>query len=320
MQNKWIWVTRWNAVIDRLKTLRLNQGTNTVINQIQTVGQVVSAKVNAQTLHPWKISVKWSLLTKQYFISLQPGFVNGRSAKVSLPDAKSPQKRTLVDLTDLPDIPVPNGMWTDGTKLPVRQFFLDLGVQQGKSDQQLADAVIAGQTQAVTGAATVGLLRVDVVLSVQKLIANGEIFGVGDEVQYSYKVANNSVDVRMNTARIVLTPHWTGDQPVAPDLTGQIEESGFDEVLLATVYLLTPDATTTKVSGQETVYVAQSVFWNLGYQPFLTLLNYNGTTLTPKIAFGDIMSAATEISRLEAIMAQPFGVKPPSNKGYFWTL
>jgi hypothetical protein len=315
-------VQQWNDLVKSVQRHALFQGKNITVGA-GNAGQYVSDRnaLSSEVTHPWKITMGWDSNAEQYFFQMVPGFVNGRPAKVPMVDPNDKKKVILVDVLEMPKVPIPNSTWIDGTQMPLRPFFSSMGVTQTSSGAEKLDAVQNGTT-VTEQAPGKGLLRCEVVLSVSKLIVNGELTGIGDEVMTSYSISGNSVDVRQNTARVHVASQFSRDQPAMEIGPGEIpQESLVDEVPLATLYLVNDTPGIMDVTGEEDVYVAQGVFWNLGYVPFLTLLNYQGVTINPNLAAAGvgIFGALAEIGRLEALMAMPFGVKPPSNAGYFWT-
>jgi len=315
-------VQQWNDLVKSVQRHTLFQGKNITVGT-GNAGQYVSDRnaLNSEVTHPWKTTLVWNSDAKQYFLQMVPGFVNGRPAKVPMVDPNDKKKVILVDVLEMPKVPIPNFTWIDGTQMPLRPFFSSMGVTRTSSGAEKLDAVQNGTT-VTEQAPGKGLLRCEVVLSVSKLIVNGELTGIGDEVMTSYSISGNSVDVRQNTARVHIASQYSRDQPAMEIGPGEIpQEPLVDEVRLATLYLVNETPGMMDVTGEEDVYVAQGVFWNLGYVPFLTLLNYQGVTINPNLAAAGvgIFGALAEIGRLEALMAMPFGVKPPSNAGYFWT-
>ncbi len=314
-------VQQWNDLVKSVQRHTLRGGTSVTVGS-GNAGQYVSARNTASTMdHPWKVTMGWDSDAEQYFFQMVPGCVNGRPAKVPMTDPKDEAKVILVDVLEMPKVPIPNSIWIDGTQMPLRPFFSSLGVTRTSSTAEKLDAVQSGTT-ITEQAPGKGLLRCEVVLTVSKMIANGELTGIGDEVMTSYSISGNSVDVRQNTARIHVASQFSGDQPAMEIGPGEIpQEPLVDEVRLATLYLVNETPGTMDVTGEEDVYVAQGTFWNLGYVPFLTLLNYQGVTINPNLAAAGvgIFGALAEIGRLETLMSMPFGVKPPSNAGYFWT-
>jgi hypothetical protein len=315
-------VQQWNDLVKSVQRQALYQGKNITVGT-GNAGQYVSDRnaLSSEVTHPWKITMGWDSNAEQYFLQMLPGFVNGRPAKVPMVDPKDKKKVILVDVLEMPKVPIPNFTWIDGTQMPLRPFFTSLGVTRTSSAAEKLDAVQSGTTITEQPPGK-GLLRCEVVLTVSKLIANGELTGIGDEVMTSYSISGNSVDVRQNTARVHVASQYSRDQPPMEIGPGEIpQEPLVDEVRLATLYLVNETPGMMDVTGEEDVYVAQGVFWNLGYVPFLTLLNYQGVTINPNLAAAGvgIFGALAEIGRLEALMAMPFGVKPPSNAGYFWT-
>ena len=315
-------VQQWNDLVKSVQRHALFQGKNITVGT-GNAGQYVSDRnaLSSEVTHPWKVTMGWDSNAEQYFLQMVPGFVNGRPAKIPMVDPKDEKKVILVDVLEMPKVPIPNFTWIDGTQMPLRPFFSSLGVTRTSSAAEKLDAVQSGTT-ITEEAPGKGLLRCEVVLTVSKLIANGELTGIGDEVMTSYSISGNSVDVRQNTARVHVASQFSRDQPAMEIGPGEIpQEPLVDEVRLATLYLVNDTPGMMDVTGEEDVYVAQGVFWNLGYVPFLTLLNYQGVTINPNLAATGvgIFGALAEIGRLEALMAMPFGVKPPSNAGYFWT-
>jgi hypothetical protein len=314
-------VQQWNDLVKSVQRHTLRAGTNITLGS-GNAGQYISARnATAGMEHPWKVTLGWDSNAEQYFLQMVPGFVNGRPAKVPMVDPDDKKKVILVDVLEMPKVPIPNFTWIDGTQMPLRPFFSSMGVTRTSSVAEKLDAVQNGTT-VTEQAPGKGLLRCEVVLSVSKLIVNGELTGIGDEVMTSYSISGNSVDVRQNTARVHVASQYSRDQPPMEIGPGEIpQEPLVDEVRLATLYLVNDTPGMMDVTGEEDVYVAQSTFWNLGYVPFLTLLNYQGVTINPNLAAAGvgIFGALAEIGRLEALMAMPFGVKPPSNAGYFWT-
>ncbi|MEI6715717.1 MAG: hypothetical protein WCO60_18345 [Verrucomicrobiota bacterium] len=319
MHNKPVDVDQWNALVDSLARCRLVGGLNvTAATDGRTGGQVISCDLATAQAgrfnHPWKIAPRWSESLRSYTFKVYPGFVNGLPARATVPDPADGESRVKVELTEFPEIIIPDSRWTEAAQYGVLQYFKDLGV---------ADAPKDGEDSAPTRL----LYRCDVVLSIPKMVINGELNVEDGEVKYSYTTGNQTLDVRENRANIVTYAKWSPPEITSAAMAAfgeLVEEPSTDELLLGTIYLLGPSPEEVAVDASQwdsfSVHVAHSVFWNLGYVADTQLLSYQGTTITPRTNLTSALDALGEIGRLTSLMSTPFGDKPPSNPGHYWTV
>lgn len=320
MHNKPVSVAAWNELVASLQRCRLFAGVNVFASTDSISGEQVLSLNPAVTQaakfnHPWRITARWSDTLKQYTFRVYPGFVNGVPARVSIPDPEdlTGEKRIQVELTQFPDIVIPDTRFVEAAQYGVPKYFQDMGV---------ADGVPADEEEPPS---TRALFRCDVVLSIPKLILNGDLTVVGEELKYSYTTGKQTVEVRENRARILTYAKWTPPSLGADVLGVGMDEPIADELVLGTIYLLGRsqeelEASPNEWENQYSIHVAHNVFWNLGYLADTQLLSYQGTTITPRANLTSALDALGEIGRLQALFATPYGVKPPSNLGHFWTV
>ena len=257
--------TAWNRLIDLLAR-----------NQI--LGSTVMRPENWR--HPWQVSPAWDAERQQWIARIEPGFVNGLDATVSLPFSDAPQetRQRLRDqrldeadavdcwLTEEPRLPLatwraigadadPGGTITtmDGALEvsfePVPKFFAALGV--GESPNIAAQLDDLGIMQRIAGELDAQketrLLRASELVLHQDRFATSTQWTMGlgfdgSHAQFSviYKMPPNM----RQRAYIRTMARWNevASTPVQDRLRGDWTDNTYDARRLATVYLVSPTA------------------------------------------------------------------------------
>jgi len=280
--------TAWNRLVDFLA-------------RNQVLGSTVLRSGNWK--HPWELTPTWDADRREWTTRIEPGFVNGQDATVSLPFRDAPEETrerlrdqqkepdALVDcwLTEEPQLPLtawraigsdadPGAVSTSGEGTvtisfeAVPAFFKALGVGDPPNlSSQISDLGIVQRLSGELASATqTRLLRATELVLYQDRFATSTQWQTGlgfdgSNAQFSviYKRPPNMRD----RAYLRSMARW---QPIDPTplqnrLTGDWMDQTFDALPLATVYLLSPPETPqgSLPDGTWTPFVKHRLFWNL---------------------------------------------------------
>ena len=261
----------WNKLVDFLRRHQL-LGCTTL--------------TNSTWRHPWQVDVTWNTEAQAWQARVVPGFVNGQDATVSVEVIENGQRQWKdVPLTDDPAIPLttfraigsdaePDNILTSGTGdtnlnyEPVPEFFTSLGVGSRSSVQVNADMGFV--TNSAEPSSKRKLRACDLVLHHDRPATTSSwITGTGfDGTFASFAVGTKQ---RANARpHAYLRTSKRFKEALQPDpvqqLKGVWEDVDHDSLLIATVYLLSPeDDTSDTLDETWTPYVKHQVFWNLLY-------------------------------------------------------
>ena len=274
---KTISATAWNNLIDRLR-------------RDQVLGCTVLQ--SGAWKHPWQVSAAWNPDLGQWEAEIQPGFVNGLDAEVSLRAEEAPEA-TLVRLGLKPDKAGDDAVdaWlTEQPRLPLTQwraigsdappesvslsgpgdivtshesvpeFFLALGVTAPPRELFSPSSPAPGTR----------LLRAtEIVLRKDRLTTGSDwTFGAGIDGTFAqFNVTYHLPPGARERAYLRCATKYVPPQPPDPiqQMQGVWEDEGYDPLHIATVYLLSPpDAPAGSEPGPEWApHMRHRVFWNL---------------------------------------------------------
>jgi hypothetical protein len=239
------------------------------------LASVVALK-NAAWRHPFNVRPVWNGLSKNWEGDIKPGLVNANDVTLSLNGQD-------VRLTDGARLPLTSfrAIGPDSTGTPemaddgsisvsyegVPEFFAVRGVANPPKTQVQDSSIVTSPGQEHTR-----LLRaLDIVLNVDRPATSSQFTtGIGaDGILAQYSVTSASSPSARPLAYLTTSPQFT---PLpAPDPTDRFQgvwaDAPLDQLLLATVYLLSPmDASLGSAPDQSwQPFVAHHVFWNLAH-------------------------------------------------------
>ncbi|EDY16675.1 hypothetical protein CfE428DRAFT_5788 [Chthoniobacter flavus Ellin428] len=323
---------------------------------LSELGEAIAARPSNQFKHPWFTTPSWSGSAQQWVATVQPGFVNeacpiyratvAEQQAVGNPWEINPltgepffsasvfnsQQSTLNSQlsVDLPLYLTPAialnfyGIGWDGDgNAGVPDFFVQLGAARlpaGKS----VDTAPPPDNLRLLRACDIWLHqpRSGLTSSVD-LNPSGFITGQGS-VQQTLSIASPAPS---DVLRVLAGTFQPIDQTAAIDpLSGDYTEPNFDELLISTVYLLSPPNTPigTEPDGSWTPYVRHNLFWNLQWaQPFFQpISNDPGTPFIPPLAGGVAQIAIGFLaSSINDAAQQALNIlQGHSMAGSFWTI
>jgi hypothetical protein len=321
------------------------------------LGQTLAAGGGGRWRHPWFISPFWVPTAEKWMATVKPGFVSGRAPFVRTTAAEQDgnnrdfginplsgqpyfsahvfgpgtSKATTPIFVDVPLYlsPAMNLTWRavgyDGDpQFPVPQFFLDRGV--GNAPRvNVEEGTISGDTERPVG---LRLLRAcDFILhqprnalSSQISLEPGPATGISNVTQ--------TITLRSPAASDALRVYagYASTQgPTLDAVTGEYDEPAWDELLIGTVFALSPTGVPmgAEPDGTWATFVRHQLFWNLNYQParFRPITTNAGVPFIPPLVFGVASLAINFIAAglndgtqqaLNILMAH-------SQAGYWWT-
>jgi hypothetical protein len=353
--------SEWNrSVGPRLKRAEIRAAQRAKVNKTPG-GQTIELGDRSKWRHPWFTQPVYIAAERRWIATVLPGFVNGRAPVYrttvremeELPDYginplngerhfsrwvfRQPGSRATTTRIDIPLYHRPAialnfrklGFDGDGD---VPQFFLERGVQAKPKDlgqQLLGGGVNVQSLQRKPGSR---LLRAsDIVLHQPRTaitsdisIEPGIVTGISNVTQTLglRSAAADDVLKIMSTARFAPTaPLAAGIDPLA----GNYEEATWDEILVSTVYLLSPPGVPleSEPDSRWTSFVRHGLFWNLSYaQPkFGAKPTDPGVPYIPPLAGGaaqlviNFVTAAINDATQQALNI----LQAHSMAGHFWT-
>jgi hypothetical protein len=289
-----ITATAWNKLVDFLRRHQL-LGCTTL--------------TNGTWKHPWQVDVTWNTETKTWQARVVPGFVNGQDVTVSVEVIKSGQRQWQdIPLTDDPAFPLtvfralgsdadPDNILTSDTGdttltfEPVPEFFNALGVGSRASLSMNADTGFVTNSGEATSKRK--LRACDLVLHHDRPATTSSwITGTGfDGTFASFAVGTKQRANARPHAYLRTTKRFEEAAPPDPlqQLKGLWEDTDHDSLLIATVYLFSPEGSTSDTVDEHwTPYVKHHAFWNLLYTHNRqdTPLNANPLILNTGLAAG----------------------------------
>ena len=289
-------------------------------------GTTLEAPKDSAARHPWMTRARWNARLGQWLATVEPGFVNeatpfyralvqeqqaidpswGANPLSGLPyfssaifSKEKPSdavRRVDVPLYLRPAMPMTfRALGFDGSpQYPVPAFFLKMGVVATPRPPTAEEAADGAELVDTVKPKNLRLLRAcDFILHQPRSALTSTItLEAGPATGFSN--VKQTLSTRTQTAGDVLQI-FTGvasdrtAQPINP-LAGDYEEQTFDEILVSTVFLLSPpNAPLGSVPNETwTPYVRHNLFWNVLYeQPaFQPIPGDPGTPYIPPLAAG----------------------------------
>lgn len=297
-------------------------------------------------LHPWHTSLQWREEKDEkgkdksaWLVRIVPGFVNGKPPEVPALAYENDKKVTVKPtLLDDVAIPIPNSMFRDirGAEYgeAVSRYFQDLGVKEEKAGVSIGtESVVLNLSEQEQEGERL-LRAVDIVLTAFRATYKVDVsfpanLVTGQLVDYSV-LLDISQALRPTQISVMqkIPPPKTGNDLIQR-LIGNYGDDGFDQILVSTVYFVSPPKSiATKpldtVTDEWTPVVKHNLFWNVGYwsdveppknfqqlQPGLGLLAFTGRyTVAPAATLGAMEAM------FQSILNAAFN-EPP--KGVFYT-
>ena len=247
----------------------------------------------AQWHHPWTTKPYWNAARKEWSVIVRPGFVNGICPSV----LTTPER-----MKSTPAFLAPVTAWDGAADIAQAATLADGGNDFSQVDQQTRvfvplyrNPLLALNTRPLTGDAgapipayftrrgvTAGgrrlLVSSDIVLhqprtglTSQVDIQPGLLTGISNVTQ----TLGLASPIAADTLKLFSTPDFSAIDPNAgiDPLTNDYTEYTWDELLVATVFLLSPPDATGQPDGSWTALVRHSLFWNLQYaQPVFEVI------------------------------------------------
>jgi len=238
--------------------------------------------------HPWRVSPVWNGIAERWECKIEPGFCNGTDV---MAQTERDGETVEAPLTDAPSVVLSGWRSIGGSGNVVfgesgevvPEFFQKLGVRG--AEVITADVLETGRVVDITaerlrgldpGAAPLELperlLRaVDIVVQMTRPRAVVDWqFGVAGvtatTAQFSVGISGTvAARAKLRVIPRLVTVGAADDLTI---LSGLVADTGFDQVKVATVYLLSPpDLGEGAAVGPEWVpYVRHDLFWNLSYE------------------------------------------------------
>jgi len=293
-------------------------------------GVSFSAPTGSRWRHPWFTQPRWDADARRWVATVKPGFVNGNAPVVQMTIAEAraaadqgygknplsgedyfsawifdhpkeafPSFILDVPLYFSPALPLTfRGIGFDAPGSAVPQFFRDRGVNA--APPTLEDNLLSGAPENLDDAGPPKgnrLLRAaDIILHQPRtgLTSNvsmepGIVTGVSNVTQTLSLLSPSPAD----RLKVYCTSDFSEEQAAASGidpLSGDFTEQTFDEIPVATVYLLSPPNTApgTAPDATWTPFVQHNLFWDLNYaQPAFSPVS------NTQNALGDLLGVAT---------------------------
>jgi hypothetical protein len=328
------------------------------------LGEALSARGSGRFKHPWFTTPAWSPSANRWMATVNPGFVNEQTlvfratveeqqtagnpwennpltgkpffsdSVFSKPVAEKKTRAVDLPLYLEPTIPLDfRGVGFDGDPTaPVPQFFLDLGVAKAPrqpSPEDLLDG-LSNPTDSAPPADLRLLRACDLWLHQPRLALTSDITlqpgpatGISNVTQtlgLRSPAPNDALRILQGT----FTPFTSFRGGIDP-LAGDYEEPAYDELLISTVYLLSPPNVPLGSEPDPTwrPYVRHHLFWNLNWaQPgFRPLPDDPNVPFIPPLAGGAAQLVINFLTAsLNDMTQQSLNILTGhSMAGHFWT-
>jgi hypothetical protein len=246
---------------------------------------IVNIDRQAGPVHPWHTSVEWHEDKEEWRVRVVPGFVNGMAPDVpalTYDETGKTGAKVSVTPTLLEDwaFPIPKTGYREvrGRELgeAVPRYFQDMGVKEEKHGMSTGGGM--GVTVNMSEQETEGdrLLRaVDVVLTAFRWTYKLDVtfpgnLVLGQIVDYSVTLDAAQAFRRPTISVMPRIPAAESDDAFMQRLMGNFGDEGFDQILVSTVYFVSPPKSAAKkpldqVTDEWTPVAKHNLFWNLGY-------------------------------------------------------
>ncbi len=319
----------YNDVMAMIRRSRPLPGVNSRIKETQA-GVLISPTLRPTNWdHPWTIHPRWvedGSGTGNWSVTFTPGFVNGADAVLGSDDVP------LTAATP-PVLKVTNFRDATGVGCTYPALFKKLGAREPEAAAQTPDS-LDGTLQANVELfpqqyGTRRLAAADFLLHVDHTGTYTDTTYAAPDTgnlvihSTSFTSAMDRYPYRLSTVSEFTAPQYP---TMLERLLGTADEPNYDELKLATLWLLSPpDEPDDSSPGPTWIpYTQHCVFWNLGYANVneLNTTNLNSITIHTGLAFGLLDSIGNSIlstindANLDVVNA----LNETSMQGHFWTV
>lgn len=320
----------YNEVMAALRRSKPLPGLNSRIRETSAGVLVSPVKSPSGWNHPWKLHPRWveeDTGNGNWTVTITPGFVNGADAVIGQDD---------IPLTADPSPVLKISSFRDATGVggAYPAIFKKLGARQ---PEQSAAALLGtleenAQVEVALFPQQYGTRR----LMAADFLLHIDHDGVRTDTTYADPNTGNLVihsaaftpALNRYPYRVQTVSEYTPVQypTMLERMMGTMDEPNFDQLLLGTLWLLSPPDEPDDSSPSPTwiPYTQHFVFWNLGYA---NVNQFNFTNPTPitihtGLAFGLLDSIGNSILAPinDAYIDVMNGLNETSMRGYFWTL
>ena len=350
----------WNDLVRKVRGARLFPGPGLKVLRTRN-GTMVMADPNFEWQHPWWMTGLWEeqkvvprggkKKSAEWHFYVKPGFVSGIPAAVDMMQADGTVKETYLTEQDQPYLflktwrnPIQSAGYSASTsgdliRLPGEgypKFFADLGVRSadlgthGDAKKQFSatdDSWRRKELRAADIALVTGRMASSQEITLLSAPVDAQDFQISSTFRDTYSASHQK------KYRLITVPKWTPPrEPTAEErFDGSAVEPSTDEVLIATVYMVSqddPDGGEDAVpDGTWTPYVkyAQHGFWNLNHaaaNPEINWTQPSTLTLNTGLAGGiadpifNLMLAANNDAYNQAVSY----LNSISFAGMYWTI
>ncbi|XHR30420.1 MAG: hypothetical protein ACFUZC_07625 [Chthoniobacteraceae bacterium] len=319
----------YNDVMAMIRRSRPLPGINSRIKETQA-GVLISPTLRPMNWdHPWTIHPRWvedDSGTENWSVTFTPGFVNGADAVLGSDDVP-------LTASNAPVLKVTNFRDATGVGGAYPAIFKKLGVREPEVADQTPDS-LDGTLQVNMELfpqqyGTRRLAAADFLLHVDHTGTRTDTTyadpDTGNLVIHStaFTSAMDRYPYRLSTVAEFTEPQYP---TMLERLLGTADEPNYDELKLATLWLLSPpDEPDDSSPGPTWIpYTQHYAFWNLGYANVnkLNTTNLNSITIHTGLAFGLLDSIGNSIlstindANLDVVNA----LNETSMQGHFWTI
>ena len=303
------------------------------------LGQSVSMQ-RSTWHHPWFSAAYWWPAKKEWVAIVRPGFVNGRAPFVlttgermkATPSFLAPVTAWdgAADIQQAAELASENETPTGTSRIYVplyRNPLLHLPFRElGGKDAPIPQYFVRRGITAVSGRRVV---YSDIVLQQPRMALTSQI-SVPMDLVFGSSIVTQTLSERSPSKnerlRVMAVPQINPPLDYDPGQAGLLrdyEEATWDELLLATVYLVSPPNAQGSPDGSWLPSVKHSQFWNLNWhQPRLSVLAGDPGVgwIPPLVGGGAILFTSSIISSINDMTNQALNiVRAHSMAGTFWT-
>lgn len=320
----------YNEIMAAIRRSKPLPGLHSRIRETSAGVIVSSAIPPSDWNHPWKLHPRWvedDSGDGGWCVTITPGFVNGADAVVGkTDDPLTGDPAPYIGVTAFRDTTGMNGHYP--------ALFKKLGARKPEQPDPILSASMDQNAQVEVPLfpeqyGTRRLMAADIILHIDHIGVRTDTFfadpETGNLVIHSpaFTPAVNRYPYRVQSI-----PEYTPiEYPTMLDrIMGTMDEPNFDQLLLGTLWLLSPsdEPEDTQPGSTWQPYTQHFVFWNLGYANVneFNYTNIEPITIHTGLAFGLLDSIGnTMLAPInDALQDAMNGLNQTSMQGYFWTL
>ena len=320
----------YNEVMAALRRSKPLPGLNSRIRETSAGVLVSPVMPPSDWNHPWKLHPRWEEDDEgqgRWSVTITPGFVNGADAVIGQDD---------IPLTTNPAPVLKISSFRDATGVggTYPAIFKKLGARQSEQSESALLGTLEenAQVEVALFPQQYGTRR----LAAADFLLHIDHDGVRTDTTYADPNTGNLVihSAAFTSAlnrypyRVQTVSEYTPVQypTMLERMMGTMDEPNYDQLLLGTLWLLSPpdEPDDTQPGPTWIPYTQHFVFWNLGYA---NVNKFNFTNPTPitihtGLAFGLLDSIGNSILAPinDAYIDVMNGLNETSMRGYFWTL